>query len=240
MKEKIEEIPEIGSVAFVKSKRAKNLRISLKPFGGVKVTMPHLMSYKAARKFVLLKKSWIIKNLETMKSKEVGRTVFDENTDFSTNLHELAIERWEGENLKASLSADKIKVVIPHDVEINREEVQQFIRKAIEESWRKEAKFILPRRTQELAQTHGFEYNKVTIRNTVSRWGSCSYQNNINFSLHLMRLPAELQDYVILHELAHTKEKNHQPPFWALLDSVTDGNARKLDREVKKYTTRIY
>ena len=64
--------------------------------------------------------------------------------------------------------------------------------------------------------------------------------NNINFSLHLMRLPQELQDYVILHELAHTKEKNHQPPFWKLLDTVTEGKAKILDKQVKKYSTRIY
>ena len=66
------------------------------------------------------------------------------------------------------------------------------------------------------------------------------YHNNISYSLHLMRLPKELQDYVILHELSHTREKNHQPPFWNLLDSVTGRKAKLLDKQVKQYTTRIY
>jgi predicted metal-dependent hydrolase len=55
-----------------------------------------------------------------------------------------------------------------------------------------------------------------------------------------MRLPAHLIDYVVLHELCHTKEKNHGPGFWLLLDKVTDGNARSLAAEMKKFRTTIY
>lgn len=237
---KIEDIDGIGTVTFVKSKRSKNLRISIKPFHGVKVTMPYYMSYKTSRRFLNLKKEWIVKNLSEIKSKEVGRTVFDENTRFNTNLHALKIIREGGKELKKSLGNGLITVKIPIEFDIYSEEIQKFIRKSIEESWRIEAKVTLPQRTQELAAMHGFIYNKVSIRNTVTRWGSCSYQNNINFSLHLLRLPVELQDYVILHELAHTKEKNHQAPFWKLLDSVMDGKAKILDKQVKKYSTRIY
>ena len=237
---KIENIDGIGKVTFVKSKRSKNLRISIKPFHGVKVTMPYYMSYKASRRFLNLKKEWIVKNLSEIKSKEVGRTVFDENTEFKTNLHALKIIREGGEKLKTKLINGLIIIKIPIEFDVYSEETQKFIRKSIEESWRVEAKETLPQRTQELAAKHGFAYNKVSIRNTVTRWGSCSYQNNISFSLHLLRLPIELQDYVILHELAHTKEKNHQAPFWKLLDSVMEGKSKTLDKQVKKYSTRIY
>jgi predicted metal-dependent hydrolase len=237
---KIENIDGIGKVTFVKSKRSKNLRISIKPFHGVKVTMPYYMSYKASRRFLNLKKEWIVKNLSEIKSKEVGRTVFDENTGFKTNLHALKIIREGGKELKTRLGNGLIIIKIPIEFDIYSEEIQKFIRKSIEESWRVEAKETLPQRTQELAAKHGFAYNKLSIRNTVTRWGSCSYQNNISFSLHLLRLPIELQDYVILHELAHTKEKNHQAPFWKLLDSVMEGKAKILDKQVKKYSTRIY
>ncbi|MDB4088874.1 M48 family metallopeptidase [Flavobacteriales bacterium] len=237
---KIENIEGIGEVNFVKSKRAKNLRISIKPFHGVKVTMPYYMSYKTAKRFLNLKKSWVEKNLNEIKNKEVGRTVFDENTVFRTNLHSLKIIREGGKEVKSRRTNELITIKVPLEFDIYSEPIQKFIRKNIEESWRIEAKATLPQRTQELAAKYGFIYNNVSIRNTLTRWGSCSYQNNINFSLHLLRLPEGLQDYVILHELAHTKEKNHQPPFWKLLDSVTNGNARVLDKQVKKYTTRIY
>ena len=185
------------------------------------------------------KKDWIRKNVQKLREKE-NLTVFDESTIFSTNEHSLIIKRKEVIKPHSRVTNNEICVILPIGLDINSKEVQNFIRKNIEEAWRKEAKQILPKRTEELAKKFGFQYNKVTIRNTTSRWGSCSYTNNINYSLHLMRVPKELQDYVILHELSHTKEKNHQPPFWELLNSVTNGQAKELDKKLKQYSTKIY
>lgn len=103
------------------------------------------------------------------------------------------------------------------------------------EALRFEAKKILPDRVKELSQRHNLGYKKVFIKNLKSRWGSCSAENNINLNLHLMRLPEKLIDYVILHELAHTKEKNHGKNFWNLLSSLVF-DARELNRELKKYS----
>lgn len=55
-----------------------------------------------------------------------------------------------------------------------------------------------------------------------------------------MNIPDNLIDYVILHELCHTVEKNHGPKFWKLLDHVTNGNAKLLAKEMKKYSTRFF
>jgi hypothetical protein len=103
--------------------------------------------------------------------------------------------------------------------------------------YRFEAKKYLPKRLIELASLHGFQYNRVTIRNNKSNWGSCSSQNNINLNLHLMKLPEYLIDYILLHELVHTKEKNHGAGFYAILDRVTGNKARELAKEVKQYST---
>ena len=82
--------------------------------------------------------------------------------------------------------------------------------------------------------------NKITIKDTKSRWGSCSSLGNINLSLWLMLLPGELSDYVIKHELAHLDEMNHGPRFWARLDAMTDGRARLLRRERDAYFMKHY
>ena len=100
------------------------------------------------------------------------------------------------------------------------------------EALRKEAKKILPVRLEELAKKHGFKYGKVAIRNAKTRWGSCSYRNNINLNLHLARLDDDLIDYVILHELCHTIEKNHSARFWALLHKHLP-NATELRKRLK-------
>ena len=104
---------------------------------------------------------------------------------------------------------------------------------------RQEGKTYLPARTAELARLHKFDFENVFVKHVKSRWGSCSSTNNINFNLHLMRLPERLIDYVILHELAHTVEKNHGPGFWKLLEKVCPG-ARKLDKELNQFHVDIY
>ena len=99
---------------------------------------------------------------------------------------------------------------------------------------RKQAKAYLPGRLAELASQHGFSYNQVRIKHNVSNWGSCSVKKNINLNLNLMRLPAELQDYVMLHELCHLKYMNHGKEFHALLESVCP-NHKELRRQLRDF-----
>lgn len=101
------------------------------------------------------------------------------------------------------------------------------------------AKKKLIGRLDVLAEKYGFTYNRVFIKNQKSRWGSCSSKNNINLNVKLVRLPAELMDYVILHELVHTKIKNHGKKFWAELDKLV-GNAKARDKELKKYGVGLF
>jgi len=107
---------------------------------------------------------------------------------------------------------------------------------------RKKAKAELLPRLAQLALQHHFSYNQSFIKNNRSNWGSCSAVNNINLNLKLMLLPEYLRDYVILHELCHTRIKNHGPRFWALLDSLTDGKAKIYAKELRKvmYADYIY
>ena len=103
------------------------------------------------------------------------------------------------------------------------------------EKLRAEAKAYLPGRLAELAAEHGFTYNRVVIRNNRTNWGSCSVKGNINLNLQLMRLPAELQDFVMLHELCHLKHLNHGAEFHTLLSSLCD--EKRLAKELKQFRT---
>ncbi len=109
---------------------------------------------------------------------------------------------------------------------------------ALQKILRKEAKEVLPRKLEELAGKFGFEYNRLAIKNNLTNWGSCSAKRNINLNLHLVRLPEELIDYVILHELCHLEHMNHGDEFHALLDNLCGGREKELSRELRKY--RLY
>ena len=226
-------------ITFFRSYKAKRINITIKPFIGVRVSVPHSISFKKAKEGTLERIDWIKSNLAKMQKVENRFTVFNTDTKFQTRTHHLDVKVSDTHALRSVIRNNKITVSIPKSSDIASVEVQIEIRKAIERGWRKEAKEYLPNRVKVLAAKHKFEYKNVSIKNAKTRWGSCSFDNNIYLNLHLMRLPDHLVDYVILHELVHTKVKNHGKYFWQLLDIVS-GCARKLDREVKEYKLQIY
>ena len=226
-------------VLLLKSSRSKRMSISIKPFVGVRVSVPRLTPFWMAERFAKSRIDWVKENLSKVKTVEDQQTIFTEKTEFKTFTHSLEIRYSEIEQLKVRVNSDVISVLCPKNVNLSDDSIQQEIRKGIECALRKEAKAYLPSRIKELADSNNLEYNNVAIKNTKTRWGSCSHQNNINLNLQLMRLPNHLIDYVILHELAHTIVKNHSRDFWNYLDSICP-NSKVLDREMKQYNTRIY
>lgn len=94
------------------------------------------------------------------------------------------------------------------------------------------AKKRLKSRLSYLAAKYGFSYNRVSVRNQKTRWGSCSRAGNISLNMKLVVLPSELADYVILHELVHTRIHNHSRKFWDELDIYT-GNAKALAKRLR-------
>ncbi len=115
----------------------------------------------------------------------------------------------------------------------------------------KQAHAILPQRTRQMYELmtqkvkirdsagnimeDPFRYNRVAIKNNSSNWGSCSTLRNINLNMNLVRLPEELMDYVIAHELCHLVYPNHSPRFHALLNAITDGKEKALAARLKNY-----
>ena len=102
------------------------------------------------------------------------------------------------------------------------------------EKMRLQARAELPPRLLELARQHGFKVNGVRVKHNRSNWGSCSVRGNINLNINLVRLPAELRDYVLLHELCHLRHMNHGREFHALLESVCPGHL-ELRRKLKNW-----
>lgn len=239
MSSKLHHFNTIGDVAFVKNKRSKTLRITVKPNRGVTVTIPSFVSFSNAFRFVEEKKEWIRTSLERIKTLENNQTEFKPDTDFSTRFHKLEFVQNATATLTVKVSKGVIRVFYPAESVILTSQGQELIRKAVEFALRKEAKAILPERVQQLAAKFNLKYSQLFLKNLKSRWGSCSAVNNINLNIHLMRLPDALIDYVILHELVHTVHKNHGPKFWLALENVS-GNAKGLAKEMKKYRTQVY
>jgi len=118
-------------------------------------------------------------------------------------------------------------------------EPQTAIQPALPKINKNNARITLTTQLKLLADKHKFSYNRVFIRNQKTRWGSCSSKNNINLNINLVRLPQEFQDYVILHELVHTRIKNHSRKFWSELDKYV-GQSKKIAKKLRNHSLNMF
>jgi len=94
-------------------------------------------------------------------------------------------------------------------------------------------------RLEHFSEKYNMPYKRAAFRCQKTRWGSCSGKNSINLNVNIAFLPRELQDYILIHELVHTKAKNHSKIFWAELNKYTEGKAKELSKKLKKYNMKL-
>jgi predicted metal-dependent hydrolase len=198
----------IGEVRYVRSSRARNLSIRINRQGEVRVTFPRFVSQRGAERFLLSKQQWVIKRLNGLNQTNCMKTMPAVGGFIEIRGREYPVQLNRGEE----------------DVEA-----------AIWRLLREEAMNYLPGRVAEMCEKHGFQINGLKIRKMKTRWGSCTPRKSINLNSWLVMLPEHLSDYVILHELVHTRIPDHGKRFWDELDGVTGGMSRKLRRELHSH-----
>ena len=138
----------------------------------------------------------------------------------------------------AQLDNGVLHISMPVGVDINDEVPQKALQRIVLKFLRQEAERVLPEKLEHWSQHCQLPYRSVKIDSAKSRWGCCSSSKDIKLSYYLLLLPERLIDYVIVHELCHTREMNHGPRFKALLHSYFNDYAAielakpKWDRKV--------
>ncbi|MCC8019738.1 MAG: M48 family metallopeptidase [Rikenellaceae bacterium] len=230
------EYPGIGEVRVAVSRRAKRITLSVKPDGTVRLAVPYGVPAENGMRFLESKKEWVLRTRAKYPARPA--VLLPPYTTRSHTLVLLPCDTPPESPIKVRITATEIIVAHSDRLDPAGVTVQNAVKKGIEEAWRAEAKEYLPVRLAWLAEQTGLRYNSATVRNTVSKWGSCSARNDISLSLHLMRLPGHLIDYILIHELCHTVHKNHGPKFHALLNRLTGDRHPALRRELRGYHTR--
>lgn len=204
---------------FRKSKRAKNIRLQMDNQGVLTLVVPWFMPKIGAESFIKKHTLWIEKQiLKIEKQQELRPKIKYQNGDlfyYFGDRVKLAIIPFDKKRPAIKIRDDKMIINLYRG--ISREDGVRDIKKSIEKFYRKKAEEVIHDRLQFFNEYYGFRYNRVTLRNQKTRWGSCSMLKNLNFNWRLIMAPIEVIDYVVVHEMCHLKQMNHSFRFWALV-----------------------
>lgn len=206
MPAKIIIIDDIGPVHFYKRKSARSIRLSISHQGEIRVSLPMWVPYAAGSSFVRSRKDWI-------EAERPKQAVLTEGYRLG-KAHHVTFQPGSGKSVSTRISGTEARVMLPAGLRWDSDVAQEAVRNVAVRVLKKEARMILPPRLKSLAEKYGFTYSSVAIKQLSGRWGSCSSEKDIVLNCFLMQLPLELIDYVILHELVHTKVMAHGPMFW--------------------------
>ena len=222
---------DFGQIIIHTRRGARNITMRVKP-DGLHLTVPPRSLLKKVLEVLQPYRKQLLEQLEQIAPKPV---------DLSFRIHadcfHLSLASSKLKHFTIRREEEEMIIYCPENVDFKREDVQKLVRSAILRAMKKAAETYLPPLLSMWAERFGLTYRKVRITGARSRWESCSAARTISLSCYLMLLPVKLMDYVILHELAHTKEMNHGPRFWELLDGMTEGKALLLRKELRAYRT---
>lgn len=225
-----------GKIEFETNDRSKNIRVRIQA-SGLKISIPPSTSEREAMRFVESISAKILRKQAQLQSSKQPNLELTYDKKIQTLTFEVSVMASERANIFFSLNNGFLNIEFPKSADLTTHNAQKLCWDGIDYFLKKEAKRILPERTKQLAQKYGFYFRSVKIQSSKSRWGSCSRTQSINYSKYILLLPSHLVDYVILHELCHTKEMNHSEKFWAWMNKVTDNKSLALRTELKKYHT---
>lgn len=206
-------IPGQVALFFRRNDRAKRYRLVVDRDGRAQVTIPRRGSRKEAERFVAEHRQWLAGQLDKHRLRQ-ETAVWRLGADILVRGQSNRLEGFaEGRAVSVRLGTERIGcfAALPADGDL---------RPLVEAHLRKLAGRELPLRVGELAARHHSPVKRISVRNQRSRWGSCSRRGQVSLNWRLVQVPAEVRDYIILHELMHLREMNHSPRFWGHVAEV--------------------
>jgi predicted metal-dependent hydrolase len=218
---------EFGKITVRRSARASQIRIRIAPDGTLRASIP------------LYAPVFLLKRL-LKSSRPQLRALLDQTKQTTTytngmqvgKSHSIKVIESSTLNPQVNRRGRVITVSLPSNSSLSDPNIARMVRDATINALRLEAKSYLPKRLSYISDKLGLSYSKVRFSHASGRWGSCSSSGTISLNIALMKLPFELIDYVIIHELSHTKHMNHSQEFWHLVE-MADPDYRVHRRALK-------
>ncbi len=189
--------------------RARRIALRIDASGdAVEIVMPRRASRVEAMRFLEANRGWVEQRLASLPPR-VAYVAGASVPIFDVAYEIKSVERVRG---RGAVWIEAGTLCVTGDPSFLARRVRDFLRA--------EAKRELSERSHVLAESIGKKVTHVTVRDTVSRWGSCARSGHLSYSWRLIFAPEAVLDYVVAHEVAHLAEMNHGPKFWALVDQL--------------------
>lgn len=216
------------------AQRRRTVSLSLVDHGRLRLLAPLRLSEKAIRAFLDRRQDWIEKRLRERRAppEPLGPSARSSFVLWQGERLTWRIERRHGGIVACARLTEGLVVQLPHGLSAREEEAE--VACALRLWERREMRRLFRERTAHWAPLVGARPRRVGASTARTRWGSCSARNDIRLNAVLLRLPPELLDYVIAHELCHIPHKNHGPGFWSLLTRVMP-DCRERRRQLRQW-----
>jgi predicted metal-dependent hydrolase len=224
---------EFGTITLRRSAKASHVRIRIAPDGRLRASLPLYAPIFLVKRLIKTSRP----QLRAMLAEQSSDMTFEHGMQIGKS-HTLIVRPSSSANTTVSRHGQQIVASVPTGKTMDDTEVARAIRDTVIEALRIEAKSYLTKRLAYLAEQGGYHYEKVRFSHASGRWGSCSSNGTISLNIALMKLPFELIDYVLVHELSHTIHMNHSQEFWNVVETV-DPHYKAHRRSLKKETPSI-
>lgn len=223
------EDPTLGTIVVKRYSLSSGLKFKISPKGEVNVSAPKSTPLFFIKRAVSSER----RALSEMLNKHRSTADYTRDQTIGKS-HQIIIEINAAQSEKVELKGRTILVRLSQAEDIMKNDIQKRIQSLVIKVLKKEASAYLTRRIAVLAQRNGFSYKKLRFSHSGTRWGSCSSSGTVSLNIALMKLPLELIDYVIIHELCHTVEMNHSSSFWKLV-RTSDPNYLKHKKDLSAH-----
>ena len=218
---------DVIPVEFERSIRAKSIRITPQLQKKIiKVSYPVYILHSRAVAFLEKQKDWVAKQLERVPEK----VEIKDGAKITFLEHEYKISHIP--NARCGVWFEDDYIFVSGDAEFLNRRVKDFLKSEMKKYFSEKTRFY--------ARKIGKKVGSITVKDTVSRWGSCASNGNISYSWRLGFAPIFVIDYIVAHEVSHLMELNHSYKFWRIVKDIYDGDVNDAQKWLSRNGLSLY